>query len=88
MSHRPITLAKVCGTALLLLLFPLLPESPHWLAVSGDTAAAEATLCRMAHVNGVTMLPGRLGAAASTQISHPRGCDSGELQPHLYHSTL
>ena len=42
------------------MLYPLLPESPHWLAVSGDTAAAEVLLAKIAAVNGVSMLPGRL----------------------------
>ena len=65
------------GAALLLLLFPLLPESPHWLAVSGDTAAAEALLHRIARVNGVAMLPGRLEAATTAQPAQIYGCAPG-----------
>ena len=58
--HRTSEARPCVRAVLLLLLFPLLPESPHWLAVSGDTAAAEALLARIAEVNGVSMLPGRL----------------------------
>ncbi|GAB4823994.1 hypothetical protein N2152v2_011040 [Parachlorella kessleri] len=36
---------------LLLLLYPLLPESPHWLVVQGRYAEAEAVVLRVARVN-------------------------------------
>ena len=71
--------------ALLLLLFPLLPESPHWLAVSGDTAAAEALLRRIAHVNGVAMLPGRLEAASPAPPGPLRGQSPGGEQTPCFH---
>ena len=37
----------------LLALFPLLPESPHWLVAKGQYAEAEAVLQRMAVLNGL-----------------------------------
>ncbi len=48
----------------LLLLYPLVPESPHWLAVSGDVAGADAVLRRMAATNGAQLPLGRLEARA------------------------
>ena len=37
---------------LLLALYPLLPESPHWLVAQGRYAEAEALLLRVAKING------------------------------------
>lgn len=51
----------------LMLLYPCLPESPYWLLATGQTAAAEALLARIAHANGKSLPRGRLqpGAAAA-----------------------
>lgn len=57
----------------LLLLYPLVPESPHWLAVSGDVAGADAVLRRMAAVNGAQMPPGRLEGPAATSATSAAG---------------
>ena len=59
----------------LLLLYPLVPESPHWLAVSGDAAGAEAVLRRMAAANGAQLPPGRLEALNGLSMSSA-GVDS------------
>ncbi|KAL3145940.1 hypothetical protein ABBQ38_015300 [Trebouxia sp. C0009 RCD-2024] len=40
---------------LLMVLYPLLPETPYWLVLNGDLAAAEAVLQRMARINGVPL---------------------------------
>ena len=45
---------------MLLLLCPLLPESPHWLLVAGDAAGAEALLRKMAAAHGVKLPAGQL----------------------------
>ena len=50
----------VLHTALLLLLFPLLPESPRYLMVKGQRDAAEKVLERIAKVNGKLLPAGRL----------------------------
>lgn len=48
--------ADCCGFAgLLVLLYPFVPETPYWLVLQGDVAAADAVLHRMAHVNGVVL---------------------------------
>jgi hypothetical protein len=51
----------------LMLLYPCLPESPYWLLATGQTAAAEALLQRIADANGKSLPRGRLrpGAAAA-----------------------
>ena len=59
----------------LLLLYPLVPESPHWLAVSGDAAGADAVLSRMAAANGAQLPPGRLEAPTGLPVSSA-GVDS------------
>lgn len=38
---------------LLMVLYPLLPETPYWLVLNGDLAGADAVLQRMAKINGV-----------------------------------
>mmetsp|Transcript_29632 Transcript_29632/g.55854 ORF Transcript_29632/g.55854 Transcript_29632/m.55854 type:complete len:587 (-) Transcript_29632:289-2049(-) len=45
---------------MLMLFFPLLPESPHYLVVSGRLDEAEAVLQKMARFNGVALPPGKL----------------------------
>ena len=40
---------------LLMVLYPLLPETPYWLVLNGDLAAAETVLQRMARINGVPL---------------------------------
>lgn len=40
---------------LLMVLYPLLPETPYWLVLNGDLAAAETVLQRMARINGVLL---------------------------------
>ena len=40
---------------LLMVLYPLLPETPYWLVLNGDLAAAEIVLQRMARINGVPL---------------------------------
>jgi hypothetical protein len=53
---------------MLMLLYPLLPESPYWLLATGQTGRAQALLHRIARANGRPppkgrLLPGRLEAA-------------------------
>lgn len=45
----------LCCPGLLMLLYPLLPETPYWLVLNGDLAGADAVLQRMAAVNGVPL---------------------------------
>lgn len=47
-------------TVVLLILYPLLPESPHFLLAKGEVRKAQAVLERAALVNGVTLPPGNL----------------------------
>lgn len=47
------TLPNFAG--LLMVLYPLLPETPYWLVLNGDLAAAESVLQRMARINGVPL---------------------------------
>lgn len=48
---------------LLLVFFPLLPESPHYLLSKGEVEKAEAVLARMAKINKTQLPSGRLAAA-------------------------
>ena len=43
------------AAGLLMVLYPLLPETPYWLVLNGDLAAAEMVLQRMARINGVPL---------------------------------
>lgn len=52
---------------LLLLLFPLIPESPYYLAVTGQQAKAEAVLHKVAHVNKSAVPPGVLRQQSLTE---------------------
>jgi MFS family permease len=49
----------------LMLLYPLLPESPYWLLATGRTPEVVALLQRIAHANGRDLPPGRLQPALS-----------------------
>ena len=80
-----------CAAVALLVLYPLVPESPHWLAVSGDAAGADAVLRRVAAVNGAQLPPGRLegpaglsatSAASEVVVPYPAclSCDSKRRQ--------
>ena len=62
---------------MLLLLCPLLPESPHWLLVAGDWEGAEALLRRMAAAQGVKLPAGKLeNSPAGTSAA-----DAGDAAP-------
>ena len=50
---------------LLMLLYPLLPESPYWLLATGRTQEVHALLSRIARMNGRELPPGRLQPAAA-----------------------
>ena len=50
-SSRLKTAVALAG--LLMVLYPLLPETPYWLVLNGDLAGADAVLQRMAKINGV-----------------------------------
>jgi hypothetical protein len=47
----------------LLLLCPLVPESPHWLLVAGDADGAKALLRSMAALQGAKLPAGKLERA-------------------------
>ena len=49
----------------LMLLYPLLPESPYWLLATGRTSEVAALLQRIAHANGRDLPPGSLQPALS-----------------------
>ncbi len=54
----------------LLLLYPLLPESPYWLVAAGRTADAQALLHSIARANGRLLPVGRLQpSATATKVS-------------------
>ena len=52
-THVDAPVFTVAG--LLMVLYPLLPETPYWLVLNGDLAAAETVLQRMARINGVPL---------------------------------
>ena len=56
---------------MLLILYPLLPESPHYLVAKGETRRAEEVLEWVARVNNVQLPPGAL--------------HSVEPEPELHH---
>ena len=79
-----------CTAVALLLLYPLVPESPHWLAVSGDAAGADAVLRRMAAFNGAQLPPGRLegppGSSANSaggELARPMFLDRVSTGPKI-----
>ncbi|CAK0787220.1 hypothetical protein CVIRNUC_010436 [Coccomyxa viridis] len=49
---------------LLMLLYPLLPESPYWLLATGRTREVRMLLQRIARMNGRDLPPGRLQPSA------------------------
>ena len=58
---------------LLMLLYPLLPESPYWLLAMGRTQEVQAMLSRIARINGRDLPPGRLQPAAAHKARVRRG---------------
>ena len=50
------------NAVLLMALYPLLPESPHYLAVNGRLLEAQEVLHRISHWNGRPLPPGQLVA--------------------------
>ena len=71
---------------LLLLLCPLVPESPHWLLVAGDPDGAEALLRSMASLQGVKLPAGTLERAHGDSSAADAGENGSEVlisQGHL-----
>ena len=59
-SQRAVSIAEAsCCSAgdagLLMVLYPLLPETPYWLVLNGNLEAADRVLQRMARINGVPL---------------------------------
>ena len=52
---------------LLMLLYPLLPESPYWLLATGRTREVRMLLQRIARMNGRDLPPGRLQPSAQAR---------------------
>lgn len=66
----PLTTCLLGATAVLLMaLYPLLPESPHYLAVNGRLLEAQDVLHRISHWNGRPLPPGQLIADKSRKAS-------------------
>jgi len=61
--------------SLLILFYPLLPESPRYLAVSGKYDQAEAELKRMARINKKSLPPGKLLVTETKQNGRARFWD-------------
>ncbi|DBA80728.1 TPA: hypothetical protein ACH3X1_007959 [Trebouxia sp. C0004] len=53
---------------LLMVLYPLLPETPYWLVLNGDPVGADAVLQKMAKVNGVHLPQGGLMMPSQKQF--------------------
>ena len=69
----------------LMLLYPCLPESPYWLLATGQTAAAEALLQRIADTNGTCLPRGRLqpsAAAAASKVQQPSPLHNSRCPVH------
>lgn len=66
---------------LLMLLYPLLPESPYWLLAMGRTQEVQAMLIRIARINGRDLPPGRLLPAAAHRAKVRRSCANASLLP-------
>ena len=66
----------------LLLLWPVLPESPRWLVAHGKTAEAQRILTAAAKRNGTSLPPGRLSGSVATLEgdSHGHGGSVGKEQ--------
>ncbi|CAI5458066.1 unnamed protein product [Closterium sp. Yama58-4] len=62
---RMLVLLSATPFALLLLLYPFLPESPRFLLLKGNASAAHIVLEKAARTNGKRLPPGRLVSAAS-----------------------
>ncbi len=74
----------LCCAVLLLLLLPLLPESPRYLQVKGRTHEAEAVLRRIARVCGASMPAGQLAPLPGTggsKSTEGAGHGSGNTSP-------
>ena len=56
---------------LLMLLYPLLPESPFWRLATGQTREVRVLLQRIARMNGQDLPPGRLQASAQSGFKVP-----------------
>ena len=66
----PLSTCLLGATAVLLMaLYPLLPESPHYLAVNGRLLEAQDVLHRISHWNGRPLPPGQLVADKSRKAS-------------------
>ncbi|CAL8465087.1 g4622 [Coccomyxa elongata] len=62
----------------LLLLYPLLPESPYWLVAAGRTADAQALLQSIARANGRPLPAGRLQPSATATKSSSKEAEVDE----------
>lgn len=52
----------------LTLLYPVIPESPYWLAACGRTEKAQEVLARVARVNKTSLPPGALQCSTEEQV--------------------
>lgn len=62
LSWRWLLALSALPLVLLLAAFPVVPESPHFLAAKGSLDAADAVLRRIARINGAALPKGRLVA--------------------------
>jgi hypothetical protein len=65
----------------LTVLYPVLPESPFFLAATGRTGAAAAVLQRVARANGRPLPPGVLQAHPPPAVRCPRWRSTGRSLP-------
>lgn len=68
---------------LLMLLYPVVPESPYWLAAAGHTEKAQIILAKVARVNRTSLPPGRLKVVAASGVSHSPRSLNRERSSHL-----
>eukprot|EP00873_Tetraselmis_striata_P016735 jgi/Tetstr1/436999/TSEL_002738.t1 len=66
---------------LLVLLYPLLPESPYWLASKGRGGDATKVLARVARVNGGALPPGTLEVTAAPTLPSRSSSGGGNTKP-------